>query len=251
MKAELSDVDRAHAVYTKRRLDFYDWWVLGLSNPRIWKCPTEKLEDLYREHLSANHLEVGAGTGYFLEKTLPELDAVRPESVRPESVRPESAQPRVALLDINRACLEKASARISGHRPETYEHNVLEPFERSVEKFDSIAVNYLLHCLPGRIETKAEKVFDNLAPHLEDGGVVFGATLLGKDIQRPLLARCVMRFYNRRGIFSNSKDTLGAVMEVLAARFKTFEVEVVGCVVLFWGKGLRDSYRERISGRDR
>ena len=36
MKAERSDVDRAHAIYTKRNLALYDWWVLGLSNHWIW-----------------------------------------------------------------------------------------------------------------------------------------------------------------------------------------------------------------------
>ena len=226
MKAEQSDIDRAHAAYTKRSLAFYDWWVLGISNNRIWKCPTEKITDLYRAHLSANHLEVGVGTGYFLEHTLPK------------------GRPRIALLDINRDCLDRTSRRIADYRPEIYQDNVLDPFELKGPKFDSIAINYLLHCLPGSLESKAGKVFDNLLPFLNDDGVLFGSSILGMDIQSPLAARLLMNAYNRKGIFSNKQDSLGGIMETLSKRFKTFNVEVCGSVVLFWGKGLREAYRQ-------
>ena len=99
-----------------------------------------------------------------------------------------------------------------------------------------------------QLEDKAEKVFDHLIPHLDNDGVVFGSTILGMDIQRPLLARLLMSFYNSKGIFSNQQDSLGAMMEVLSKRFRTFNVEVCGCVVLFWGKGLRETYRNRYTG---
>lgn len=226
MKAELSDVERAHAIYTKRNLAVYDWWVLGFSNAWLWHCPTEKLLELYRAHITANHLEVGAGTGFFPAKTMP------------------SAQPRLALLDINRNCLEKAAKRLVAFRPELHQENVLEPLLIRGARFDSIAVNYVLHCLPGRLDQKAAAVFDHLAPHLEDDGVIFGSTLLGLDIQRPLFARMAMTLYNRKGIFSNTQDSLGGLMEALSARFRTFNVEVCGCAVIFWGKGLREAYRK-------
>ncbi len=225
MKAGRSDVRRAQAIYTKANLGFYDWWVLGISNDRIWDCPTPKLLEFYRSHVSANHLEVGAGTGYFPAMALP-----------PEKVR-------LVLLDINRNCLERAAKRLAAHRPEQCEENVLEPFQLAPPRFESIALNYVLHCLPGRMEEKAAAVFDHLTAHLQDDGVLFGATLLGKDIHRPRLARGLMAIYNRLGIFNNAEDSLGGLMEALSQRFRTFNVEVCGCVVLFWGKGLRESYR--------
>lgn len=230
MKAETSDVDRAHAVYTRTGLALYDWWVLGFSNRRIWKCDTEKILDLYKAHLSPNHLEVGVGTGYFLEKTL------------------SDASQRVALFDINVNCLEKTSKRIAGYQPLVFQGNILEPVDLQGARFNSIGINYLLHCLPGRLEDKAEKVFDHLLPHLDNDGVVFGSTLLGLDIQRPLMAKLLMHFYNSKGILSNRQDSLGAMMEILSKRFRTFNVEVCGCVVLFWGKGLREAYRHRYTG---
>lgn len=230
MKAETSDLDRAHAVYTRTGLAFYDWWVLGFSNRWIWKCSTEKILDLYRAHLSPVHLEVGVGTGYFLAKGL------------------SADCRRVVLFDINPNCLEKASKRIAGHQPRVFQGNILEPVNLEGGRFNSIAVNYLLHCLPGRLEDKAEKVFDHLIPHLDNDGVIFGSTILGMDIQRPFLAKLLMSFYNSKGIFSNQQDSLGAVMEVLSKRFRTFNVEVCGCVVLFWGKGLRENCRNRYTG---
>lgn len=225
MKAELTDVDRAHTAYTKRSLAFYDWWVLGISNHRIWKCETEKILDLYREKLTANHLEVGVGTGYFLDHSLP------------------GGYPRITLLDINRNCLERSAARIAAYKPEVHQDKVLKPLQLKGKLFDSMAINYLLHCLPGALEAKAGKVFDHLVPFLQNDGVLFGSTILGMDIQRPLPARLLMHHYNRRGIFSNTRDSLGGIMETLSERFKTFNVEVCGCVVLFWGEGLRKGYR--------
>ncbi|MDF2374941.1 MAG: class I SAM-dependent methyltransferase [Verrucomicrobiales bacterium] len=230
MKAELTDLEKGYMSYTRRSLTFYDWWVLGISNRWIWKCPTEEIVKLYQEHISDNHLEVGVGTGYFLEKVLP------------------VGKPRVALLDINRDCLEVAGARISEYRPEIYQENVLEPFPLPGAGYDSIAINYLLHCLPGNLEIKAGKVMDHLAPYLHDQGTLFGSTILGANIKRPLAASLLMKLYNKKGVFSNSQDSLGAVMGALSTRFKAFNVEVHGCVVLFWGKGIRDSYRQKLKG---
>lgn len=223
MKAELSDVEKASAVYTRRSLAFYNWWVLGVSNKLIWKCPTEKILELYREHITDNHLEVGVGTGYFLTESLPD------------------GMPRIALLDMNRDCLDYAAKEIADYNPEIYQENILEPIEVTGAKFDSIAINYLLHCLPGNLEMKAETVVDNLIPLLNDGGKIFGSTILGAEIRRPLAASVLMNLYNRKGIFSNKNDSLGGIMEILSSRFKTFNVEVHGCVVLFWARGLRDS----------
>lgn len=62
MEAELSDAEKGYAVYTRRTLSFYDRFVHGIANCLIWKCPTDELLDLYREHISTNHLEVGVGT---------------------------------------------------------------------------------------------------------------------------------------------------------------------------------------------
>ncbi len=231
MSALQEAVEKGYAIYSRRTLPFYDWWAFKIFSPRIWQCPTEVLLGLYREHISNIHLEAGVGSGYFLEHALSE------------------EKPRVAILDINRECLDFVETRIADYRPEVFQENILEPLDLGVPPFDSIAVNYVLHCLPGRLETKAATVFDHLIPLMKDDATIFGASVLGTDVQLSFAAKMFLRFCNNRGYFSNQNDTLGAMMEVLSMRFKTFNVEVHGCVVLFWGKGIRDSHRERLDAQ--
>jgi hypothetical protein len=42
-----------------------------------------------------------------------------------------------------------------------------------------------------------------------------------------------MNIYNRKGVFSNEKDTLADLQLVLGQRFNDPSVEVRGCVALF------------------
>ena len=55
-------IEAAHAIYTPLMLSFYDRLVHGLSNRFAWRCPTERMIDLYRNNLSSRHLEAGVGT---------------------------------------------------------------------------------------------------------------------------------------------------------------------------------------------
>jgi hypothetical protein len=56
------------------------------------------------------HLDVGVGTGYFLDRcTFP------------------VAAPEVHLMDLNPNCLEKTARRIRRYRPVTHRCNVLDP----------------------------------------------------------------------------------------------------------------------------
>ncbi len=203
------------AVYTRRTLDLYDVVVLGLSNALIWKCPTRRLLDHYNEYVAAQHLDVGVGTGWFLDHC-----------------RFPADRPQITLLDLNPVCLERASARIGRYAPKIVRANVLEPVELETGPFDSIALNYLLHCLPGALEQKAV-VFDHLKPFLAPGGVVFGSTLLAEGVERSGAARALMRFYNAKGIFSNQQDSVESLRRELAARFEQVRVEIVGCAALF------------------
>ncbi len=159
-------VEAGQAVYTKRTLAAYDFVVLGLSNRFLWKCPTRRILDHYSEHVTKNHLDVGVGTGYFLDRC-----------------RFPCPTPRLALMDLNTNALLVASRRIARYHPETYRRNVLEPIAIDEEKFDSVGVNYLLHCLPGSIESKAV-VFDHLKALMNTNAVLFGSTLLQGGVPR-------------------------------------------------------------------
>lgn len=218
MDVTREQVEAGQAVYSRRTLAAYDLLVLGISNRLIWKCPTERLEALYDRHLTANHLDVGVGTGYYLDRC-----------------RFPSPTPRVALMDLNPNTLEIASRRIARYSPETYRRNVLEPVSIDAPRFDSVGVNYLLHCLPGSMASKSV-VFDHLAALLMPDGVVFGSTLLQGGVPRSRAAKLLMRVYNRKGIFSNERDDLDGLHRALHQRFRGVSVEVVGCAALFSGR---------------
>jgi ubiquinone/menaquinone biosynthesis C-methylase UbiE len=203
------------AIYTPATLALYDLVVLAVSNHVIWRCPTSRLARLYNENVTDNHLDVGVGTGWFLDHS-----------------RFPGPSPRIGLMDLNASALGAASHRIARYRPEQYQANVLRPVPDTIPPFDSLSLNALLHCLPGNIAQKSV-VFDNLLPLLRPGGVIFGSTLLSIGVERSSVARALMRAYNRRGFFSNEDDSVSALRTALEQRFRAATVEVVGCAALF------------------
>ncbi len=135
-------------IYIRPVLSLYDVFVHGFSNPLVWRCPTHLMIEMYNKLVSAKHLDVGVGTGYFLDKcTFP------------------SEMPAVSLLDFSSNTLAKTSKRIARYRPDTYLANVYEPLPIADRSFDSIGMNYVLHCLPGSMLDKG-LVLQHLKPLL-------------------------------------------------------------------------------------
>jgi SAM-dependent methyltransferase len=209
------------AIYSPTTLALYDLVVLKLSNPFVWRCPTARILALYDRCVAESHLDVGVGTGWYLDRC-----------------RFANALPRVGLLDLNPHSLAAASRRIARYQPEQYRADVLRPLEFSATPFRSMALTYLLHCLPGELPEKA-RALDNLAPLLAPDGIVFGATLLSTGVVMSSAARALMRLYNRKAVFSNTADSLPALRSALNDRFRLVEIEVVGCAALFMARTRR------------
>jgi hypothetical protein len=204
----------AHATYTPFMLSFYDRLVHGLSNRFAWRCPTEKLLDLYRNNLSSRHLEAGVGTGFFIDRANPRTFE------------------QLTLLDINRHCLAQSAQRLARYQPLLCEANLLAPIAVELEPADSIGLTYVLHCLPGRMVEKL-KAIDHLRPVMSKRAVLFGATILGQGIEPNAPARALLRLYNAKGVFNNLDDDLTALSDGLKARFDQVDLETRGCVALF------------------
>jgi hypothetical protein len=206
-------IARAHAVYTSSALAVYDLMVHGLSNRFAWRCSTSQLVGLYEANLSANHLEAGAGTGLFVDRTGREFD-------------------RLVLLDINEHCLGRAGRRLARFRPTIHRANLLAPIKPGLGRFDSVGLTYVLHCLPGSMGEKLVAV-DHLKPLMAEGAILFGATILGHDVRANAAARALLDFYNAKGVFNNRDDDFEALTEGLRTRFPRVEIERQGCVALF------------------
>jgi len=217
MNTNLPPMETSHAIYKEGTLAIYDTWVLTLSNRWIWKCPTPVISRHYESNITANHLDVGVGTGYYLNhsKNLRRFSDVR-----------------LGLMDCNPIPLKTTAERLSRFHPEIYQQNVLETFDWQQPKFDSIACNYLLHCLPGPLSQKCI-IFDRLKPLLTDGSHLFGSTILSGGKGDSWLSKRLMAIYNQRGIFNNQTDDLPALSHELGQRFGEVEIRVVGSVAIF------------------
>ncbi len=212
------DSTKGAAAYTKTALSIYDLFVLGFSNSFAWKCPSALILDHYNRHVSDNHLDVGVGTGYFLDKC-----------------RFPSASPTIALMDLNSNSLQATAKRLRRYGPSCHQADVLNPIDASLSGFRSIGLNYLLHCLPGDLSSKSA-VFANLKPLLAEGGVIFGSTILGQGVERNYLARTLLGIYNKKGIFGNEADRLDDLEARLQKYFVDTRIRVEGCVALFSGR---------------
>lgn len=210
--------DAAYAgqeVYSRAFLRIYDPLILGFYGNVVWRCPTWRLVEQYRQHVGHRHLDVGPGTGYFLEHARLPYDA------------------QVTLLDPNADVLAHAARRLSDQHPSAIQADVLKPLPLTTgARFDSAALNYVLHCLPGPLERKAAAV-QHVAAVLEPGGVLFGATVLGATAPHTWLSRAVLGFVNSRRIFDNLSDTEDGLRDLLQASFATVNIEVIGSVAVF------------------
>lgn len=199
--------------YSPVFLRIYDPVILGFLAPLVWRCPASRLTEGYRRHLGRRHLDVGPGTGYFLER------AGMPDG------RP------VTLLDPNVNVLDHASRRLPHLDITTIEADVLKPLPVD-GPFDSAALNGVIHCLPGPLARKAGAVA-NVAAVLAPNGVLFGASILGRSGRHGWLARRMLEVNNRRGTFDNVDDTEEGLREILEAPFEQVEMHTVGSMAIF------------------
>lgn len=210
---------RGQSDYTRALLSVYDLWVLGVAARFIWRCPTPRLLDEYRRHIRDRHLDVGPGTGYFIDR----------------SGLPDGSQ--VTVLDPNPNVLHVASRRLRRLDVTAVDADVLKPLPVD-GPFDSAALHLVIHCLPGPISRKAAAVAD-IAAVLAPTGVFFGATVLGTSGRHTWLSRRVLDLFNWRGAFDNLGDSEEGLRTILAASFDRVELHIVGSVAIFSATGPR------------
>jgi hypothetical protein len=109
---------RAKPVTPPFILAIYDLWVLGFMARAVWHSPTPAVIERYGRLLGRRHLDVGPGTGYFIDKADP------------------PAGTEVTLLDPNPNVLARTSRRLAAMRPTVVEADVMKPLPVS-GPFDS------------------------------------------------------------------------------------------------------------------
>ncbi|QTZ96399.1 class I SAM-dependent methyltransferase [Streptomyces auratus AGR0001] len=170
---------------------------------------------LYRRATGARHLDIGPGTGYFLDR----CGFTGPP-------------PEITLLDLSQECLEMSAHRLARYRPRTCRANLLEPLPLPDGAFDSVAMSLVLHTVPGGWDAKG-KSFAELARVLRPGGTLFGSTVLAEGVRMNALTRRLLVEQHRRGNFQNQGDGPDGLARALAAHFPFSRVVVRGNVALF------------------
>ncbi|PGH18165.1 hypothetical protein AJ80_04552 [Polytolypa hystricis UAMH7299] len=143
---------------------------------------------------------------------------------------------KLVLVDLNPKCLQISASRIGlPGLTECVVADVMHPLPLKLdktEKFDSISLMYVLHCLPVPPEKKGA-AFANLRPYLSDTGTLFGTTVLGNTVRHTRLGALLIWLYNLTGVFSNLDDGKEAFDKALLEEFEYVETSVVGQVLLF------------------
>ena len=128
--------DSEEVLYTPWRLAFYDFWVLGLVTSYGWCCPTTTyLLPLFRANVRKNHLDIGVGSGYYLD---------------PSTVPTTT---KLTLIDSESHALAVAKARTKRSDATAIVANVLQPLPLS-QKYDSVSMYSLVQ---SRLEEERDK----------------------------------------------------------------------------------------------
>ncbi|WP_067721496.1 class I SAM-dependent methyltransferase [Nocardia yamanashiensis] len=215
----MAEKDRAQLAaepYTPVFLAVYDVWVIKLSDRFAWRCPAERMLAPYRKFAGARHLEVGPGSGWYLVNARLPADCT------------------VTLLDLNPIPMKHTRRRLQGTvgRIQAVAGSALEPVPaEACDGYDSIGINFVLHCLPGSFAEKGV-AFSHLAAVLAEDGVLFGSTILN---QRPatLFGRALTATYSRVGAFNNRADDHAGLESALKEAFGAVELVDIGDVTLF------------------
>lgn len=202
-------------IYSQIGLRFYDLLIMGAVTRYVWNCPSSVFVEFYREHVTANHADIGVGTGFCLDRCdFPESNS------------------RLALIDLKLNCLEFAARRLARFHPEQYLWNASASPLVNVPAFESIGLGGILHCLPGDMNEKG-RVFDALKSLSKRGTKIFGYTLVNDDVRATLRRRATFRLFHRAQIINCERDHAGALKRELATRFPQHSVRLHGCFAFF------------------
>ncbi|KZF25344.1 S-adenosyl-L-methionine dependent methyltransferase [Xylona heveae TC161] len=209
---------RGAACYESWIMYIYDFFVLGFINSFAWRCPTNKhLLPLFKNNIRTTHLDIGVGTGYYLKNS---------------NVAPSV---QLTLSDLSPNAIRVAKLRSGRHDATEILWDVTQPFplsEGKYDKFDSVSMFYVLHCVPGPVKNKVV-VFENLKSCMTVDGVLTGATVLGKGIEDNFLGRRIRAHCVANGVFDNVDDDAETFINALRSNFHEVEVELIGVSLVF------------------
>lgn len=224
----------SEAVYTPASLDAYDAMVWDFNSPFHWRIHRQEIDALYQQGLEGaqRHCEVAVGTGLFLREWANQSHV-------------DAGLEQLTLMDLSPSSLEGCYQRLQTEEyfvnhvsVEKVQANILESPPRNLRGiYDSVAANFLLHCLPGNSLLDKYEAIQSCASLLKPSGSFFGSTILGKDLEVDAAAAgphalATNKLYNQLGIFGNSGDTFEDIAVILNDLFYDVTIFQIGyCAV--------------------
>lgn len=198
--------------FITKSLPLYDVFVNKINCHYVWKCNEKHIFLHYEKNIGRNHLEIGPGTGYFLQRKYPVF--------------------HLTLMDINKDTLQYTKKNLKGNYQHisVIEHDIFKQPKR-LDRVNSVGINYVLHCVPGTLETKLETLINNI--HVGKDTTFFGATVIQDDTNQNFLSRTELYLLNKYKIFHNQNDYIKNGILVFEKNGFYYEYNVIGNVFLF------------------
>jgi len=199
--------------FVSSSIKFYDFLVNDLNCNYAWRCHKSNIFKNYQKNLRSNHLEIGPGSGYFLN---------------PKFHKKEISN--LFLMDVNQPILEASQQNLEKHYSniQLLNHNIFNK-ELDSLKINSIGINYVLHCVPGPLDQKLEKLHLNLPKNTN----IFGATVISDFERQTELSKLELKVLNHKGIFNNKMDFSNDFIDFVAKNKLENSYQIVGNVLIF------------------
>ena len=161
-----------------KNIQRYDKFVNKVNCEKVWKCPQKHIINNYRRNINENHLEIGPGTGYFLSKENLDVNLNK-----------------LTLIDVNSEILDYSRNKLQSQYSDI---NILchDLFTCEIPDsvvFNSVGINYVLHCVPGNLQTKLDKLISNLGDNKYN---LFGASVICDPLHMNPIAEYELMFLN-------------------------------------------------------
>ena len=205
--------EKSQAFFNPWLLSIYDFFVFRFISPYLWGCSKNQLIDRYMELSGHTHLEIGVGTGFL-------LDQYNPGNID------------LSLMDLSNVCLERSAKRLRRYQPTIWRKNILHPIDGVNKPFDSISINYVMHCVAGEFTHKGA-AFGHLKKLLKPDGVLFGTSVMKTD-ESNIFALIFMWLLNKVGVFNNTGDNITELEKSLKQHFSYVVVEKKSASVMFY-----------------
>ena len=187
----------------------YDFFVNNINCKYVWKCDQNNIINMYKKNISPNHIEIGPGTGHFLKN---------------------HKFNNLTLIDVNKDILLECRENLKNNckNINIINTNIFEKNNKiAINNYDSVGMNYVLHCVPNNLSTSIDNLVDNIP---KKDYKIFGSTVIPNSTYT--LANLEIFLLNKMKIFNNEKHTFNDI-ESYIKKYFNHKIKRIGHSYLF------------------